>query len=267
VVPRHLGEPLGFGNLLAHASLIAPFDDRLLHPVVWSLTHEMRISLVFPLLVWAAIRLRWRLSWMAAAIFTFFGYVLYWLDLAENFAMTVTCIPMFIAGILLAKHRHEIVGRYRRLPEFAQLALLALAIVTYTYAWLPPPSAITHLGPIDDWVTLVGVALFIVTALGSRRVASSLCVRPMLWLGRISYSLYLWHSVILVRTLRIAFDPAPLWLLLIGVIACSLLVAHLSERYVESPAQRLGRHLAVRAARTNSAASRTRKEPRSAHEG
>ena len=67
--------------------------------------------------------------------------------------------------------------------------------------------------------------------------------RPVRWVGRRSYGLYLWHLVV-VAELSVLFRGAesPRWTyatLLPLVIAVTLAVAALSYRFVERPAMRL----------------------------
>jgi peptidoglycan/LPS O-acetylase OafA/YrhL len=60
---------------------------------------------------------------------------------------------------------------------------------------------------------------------------------PLLWLGRISYSVYLWHAFVL---LIIPSTVRPLWRILL-VVAVTLPLAAISYRYVEAPVQKLAR--------------------------
>ncbi|HEX7473915.1 MAG TPA: acyltransferase family protein [Candidatus Limnocylindrales bacterium] len=75
-----------------------------------------------------------------------------------------------------------------------------------------------------------------------------LSLPPMRWLGRISYSLYLWHWPILVipAAAREAVLPLRTRLVLAGV---SVVVAALSQRLVEEPIRR-GRFVGLRPRRT-----------------
>ena len=75
-----------------------------------------------------------------------------------------------------------------------------------------------------------------------------LSLPPMRWLGRISYSLYLWHWPILVipAAAREAALPLRTRLVLAGV---SVVVAALSQRFVEEPIRR-GRFVGLRPRRT-----------------
>ncbi|WP_239101588.1 acyltransferase family protein [Microbispora amethystogenes] len=68
----------------------------------------------------------------------------------------------------------------------------------------------------------------------------------MRFLGRVSYSLFLWHVLVIAVLYRLA-DMKPLtggfWPVLLAVVPVSVLVATLSHFLVEEPARRLGRRL------------------------
>jgi len=66
--------------------------------------------------------------------------------------------------------------------------------------------------------------------------------RVLLWLGAISYSLYLWHAVVLRAISPTAYRPLTfsVWL------AATIVVSWLSYRYIEQPAIRAGRKVAAR---------------------
>ena len=64
-----------------------------------------------------------------------------------------------------------------------------------------------------------------------RRVAG---LRPVQWVGDVSYSLYLWHWPIFMFAPYITGMPSPPWLMVLLVVI-SLAVAGLSKRWIEDP--------------------------------
>ncbi len=82
---------------------------------------------------------------------------------------------------------------------------------------------------------LMGVVVFLL----ARQLCHVEIPRLFLWLGRISYSLYLVHPVVIAGIGPVG--PRPLTLLV--WVAVSLVVAALSYRFIEAPAERLGRSL------------------------
>jgi len=80
---------------------------------------------------------------------------------------------------------------------------------------------------------VVGAALLISAedALFNRKVLSS---GPFVFLGLISYPLYLWHYP-LIAYARLIDDQAPAWPTRLGIAAASILLAWLTYRFVERP--------------------------------
>jgi len=64
-----------------------------------------------------------------------------------------------------------------------------------------------------------------------------LATAPVRWLGRISYSLYLWHWPIIVIPAAVATAPLPLPVRL-GLAAVTIPVAAASQRWIEEPIRR-----------------------------
>jgi len=68
--------------------------------------------------------------------------------------------------------------------------------------------------------------------LGANRLLS---LKPLAWLGRISYSLYLWHWPLLVAYLTINYSTSPSLTAGITILLASIILAYITERYVERP--------------------------------
>jgi peptidoglycan/LPS O-acetylase OafA/YrhL len=102
--------------------------------------------------------------------------------------------------------------------------------------------------------TGVAAALMLAYIINSPRLQHALVSRPLLFLGRISYSVYLlhWFFVIYVMdhwdTLIARFPSSTMafWSLLLAVVAATLAAATIFNIVVERPAIRLGRQLANR---------------------
>jgi peptidoglycan/LPS O-acetylase OafA/YrhL len=75
----------------------------------------------------------------------------------------------------------------------------------------------------------LGAVLLIAAAVSETDISRGLSVRPLVWLGTLSYSLYLWHFPVLW-----AFHANDRLL----ALAVTFLLAWLSYRYVEQPFRR-----------------------------
>jgi peptidoglycan/LPS O-acetylase OafA/YrhL len=241
-------EPIGYRLLFDHFLLVGSFDHNALDGVIWSLVHEMRISLVFPLLMAFLLRHRWRTTLLAAAALAIVGTAINsgssWLGHANDYGETCAYVLMFVVGALLCRHRAAVIARSRDLPALTRWACLALAILAYTYPfWALSHVHLLHLSLIDDWAVTVGVAAFIVLALSSGSAGRVLRSAPLGWLGSVSYSLYLFHAIVLIVLLKLLFGVIPPWSIWVLTIVMALILAGAGHRLLELPSIALGRRL------------------------
>jgi len=245
---------LGVGVILQHLSLIGHYNNNAQYvPVIWSLTDEMRISLVFPLLLAGVAFLGWRWSVAVAVLLVAVGLELSYKvtgDLA-----TLEYVACFIVGALLATRHEAIAARLARTTAAQRRTLVVAAVLLYTWAaWVPPsllPHPLAKLATSQATIVLLetaAAALFIAIARYPGRARRLLLSAVPQYLGRISYSLYLLHTVVLLTVIHVV-DPSNVGLILALyplVLILSIGLADLSQRWVELPAQRLGRRLAAR---------------------
>jgi peptidoglycan/LPS O-acetylase OafA/YrhL len=191
-------------RLLLHASLIGTFPGKELDPVVWSLTIEMRVSLVFPLLVLLAYKGGARITLAVGAAIGIVGYGMQQVGVAPDLGRTLVYVPVFLLGILLAQHREAVRAVTRRIAHrVGMTTILVAGLLLYSWPWWALPQfSLLHAGPPDDWATTAGAACFIAVALAAPRCQAALERPVTLWLGRISYSLYLIHAVVLLSLLH-----------------------------------------------------------------
>lgn len=210
----------------------------------WSLAVEEQFYLVWPLLILAAVGVakaaRWRTgptiaAGLALVIVPSFVWSVYETSNLPARAFFETTTRMWELGIGTAVALAA--GALVRLPRalavalgWAGLGAIALAgvLVSSDTAWPGYAAALPTLG-----AAAVICAGFRVTGAGA---AAVLAVRPMQWVGGISYSLYLWHwPLIVVATFR--FDGLSAWQGL-AVAAASVVPAWLTYRLVENPIRR-----------------------------
>ncbi|MDP9128460.1 MAG: acyltransferase [Pseudomonadota bacterium] len=223
-------------------------DDDLLNPAMWTLSHEIRISLIFPLLV-----LLCRRSWLGV-LFMMLCYILVRTiqarvgnsttfpaltdDYLTTWLATIYYVPCFMFGIFLAKHRKRIVTWLARLPKFTRIILWVLVAVNL---WFIPDFDIRQ--PFTE----IGAFTLLALILSSARVKRMMEAAPLQWLGKISYSLYLVHVPVLL-VLRHSLDGRlPLAITYTLFVFTALAIADLSYRFIEVPAIAWGKTLARKA--------------------
>lgn len=231
-----------------HLTLVTDFPQGGFNPVIWSLVHEMRVSLVFPLL--AALVLCQRRWWLALAASIAVAYAAFQLMPPGHgygsWLLTGVYLQFFVSGIVLARHRSAVIGRIRGAGTFSRLALAVGSLLLYTHPWSMPRIGHAHAPFLDLEFALAGTVGLLVSVIASRGAVAVLCTRPLQYLGRISFSLYLVHVTVLLALLHLFYGRLPVAVLLIALWPLSLWLATLGERYVEQPSIALGRRLTQR---------------------
>jgi peptidoglycan/LPS O-acetylase OafA/YrhL len=242
-------EPADPGVIARH--LLMPFAgaDLTLDRPAWSLVHEIRISLVFPLIFLAVARMPcaslgaavalaaagWR--WTGCSDLACLPYN--GAETGGSFGATAYFAVFFVLGILLARQRDAVVAWVRRCVRPSRAALWAVAL----YGMIVPFKF--RVSP-DLPVGLSAVLLLALT-LASPGVQRSLVLPPLQWLGRVSFSLYLIHVVVLATVLRCGWGQERS--LLCATLAASLVLAEVLHRMVERPCLRFGHRAAAWLAR------------------
>lgn len=219
-------------QLLSEATLWPPVYK--LDNVLWSLRWEVAFSLALPAFVWLAIALR---RWALPAALVAVG-----LSIAGRLAGidALVYLPVFFAGTLVASRIEDVRAwggrRSRRFWELAGVASCATLIV----GWLGRPLAHPDtLGGHLLWgFAAAGAVGLVVTAVGSDAASRLLSRRPVEWLGRVSFSLYLVHVPVLMTLAYLWGEAAWPVVLLVGIPA-SLVLAEVFTRLVEKPSHRL----------------------------
>jgi len=201
----------------------------LLH--LWSIAVEEQFYLIFPaLLLFFGARSRLRLTVAIGTIFAASLAFSIWSAghaPAAGYYMLPSRMWELMLGALLAIGAAHVPARLKLndLTSLGGLVLIAYSVFRYSYATPFPGSAAL--------VPCLGTALII--AAGDRAAFNrALSLRPIMFGGLISYSLYLWHWPVYVFA-RAAMFRAPTATETIVLIATSVALSVLSWRYVERP--------------------------------
>lgn len=204
----------------------------------WSLTYELRLSLLMPLFCFLIGR-NIRVFAMAVAFaFVAVEIAIMRLDIGQ--------FPYAVDSVLPA-----VIVTLRFAICFALGAMLA-----WLHRWRPSffplveryPYAVALLACILmsvllDQTSMAGAALVIVLALKWPKMQTFMAFRPFVWLGRVSYSLYLTHFIILEFVSVTLGSRLPPLAVAALAFAAAFVVAEVFYRLVEAPSIMLSRRI------------------------
>ncbi|MBY0558346.1 MAG: acyltransferase [Hyphomicrobium sp.] len=203
----------------------------------WSLGVEEQFYIIFPLLLMAAFK-RWRGRIRTVIWLLFAGSLLLSVvRLADHPQSTFFLLPTraweLLAGSIVALgFIPKPTSRLLR-DAAAALGLLAIAIAVVGYTSKTPFPGLAALLP------CIGAAVVIWAGQGENTPARLLRARPLVALGLISYSLYLWHWPLIVFANLLNVE-ALTELQKFAVVGTSILLSALTWRFIEQPFRRRG---------------------------
>ncbi len=252
-IDRHWGTP-GYAqtlriHLLPFTFFLGNWSMALVSPIpydwlsiLWSVCVEEQFYLVVPLLI-AVIKPWLRIPLVVALMAGSIGYRAYCArHYGSQLMIVFNSLAQFdtlLAGVLLA-----LVIRPDRDRPRLEWALTVLQWPLYAVsAWV---ISMPRLGQGDPyhrawdfvWVWLCGVGIVLVAVEGRGWLGKALAYSRLVWLGKISYGLYMYHEIIL--WLRGRIEPFLPWfpnkdeLLSIACLALVIAAAALSYRHYES---------------------------------
>jgi peptidoglycan/LPS O-acetylase OafA/YrhL len=234
--------------MLGHRNIL----DGVVHTLIW----EVRVSLVFPLLilpiVWWGARgaVGTAVAIWAVVLGTHFAYnrgvppvdLLQWREGFSRLGMiamevqgTAYYATFFVIGSTIAFYLADI----KRIRGSAAMALLVAGLLVFQGHWSRDLFT-------QDLVVAAGSAMIVVAALAGGPFQRILQWAPLLWLGKVSYSLYLVHVPLLLVAVILLHDTVPAAAILVCVPFASLAAAWLFNDFVAEPSARLGRSLTGR---------------------
>jgi peptidoglycan/LPS O-acetylase OafA/YrhL len=202
----------------------------------WSLAVEEQFYIFFPIFLMLIRRYfpgRFKIAIVSVAIVSFIVSVfgVYAFPTAA-FYLPVTRAWELLLGTMLAMNIFPRIesGIWRNL--FAAAGLLGIVLCGFVYSGRVPFPGIAALAP------CLGAALIIAAGeSGSSFVGRLLSLKPVVFIGLISYSLYLWHMPIVIfqRMSMLQIPNASNHVLKGTTLLVSILVATLSWKFVETP--------------------------------
>lgn len=227
--------------------LIGPIDGHPYIPQAWSLSIELILSLLVPVLILIAVnRPKW-LLFLTVIMVGVFGVHIYLIH--------------FVMGILLALYLPLVCNYISSKGKWYIAGFLLVGVLLYSYrysvaVYFPKVSVLQIIlfSPNSVYIVIgTGVVLIISCVLSSNRLKQMLSLWPLKWIGKVSYGIYLVHTLVMV----FITPPFISWLNNMGItatlpvlipaclitIGSSAVIAIALHYVVELPGIRLGKKL------------------------
>lgn len=233
--------------VLQHLLLVFKFDYGVLDPILWTLAIEMRISLIFPVIICLVKKTSWLISVFVGLSFSYIFF--FWLKQYENVFdfHTLAFFMMFISGALIAKYNALLEKLAERVPRIAKIFLIIVAFFLYTNRyWLLNEEIMHDTSMLSNTLTTAGASLILIGTIANISFFSILKNKLLIFFGKLSYSYYLYHAIILIALIHALYNYLPIYALWIFGLTITLLVSIFSYRYIELPSIELGRKLSKR---------------------
>lgn len=202
---------------------------------VWSMSWELWFSLTLPLAIWCISRIR---RTGLAVVATFVAvFVSHW----TGYFPLRFCL-MFWLGVMVARRFDKI--RAVQIPVPAELALLAASVGVIELSLVWHPGGV--LEALKSTAMNAACLVVVVVSIADGFTRRALSTAPMVFLGKVSYSLYLTHAIVigaLVALLPKLGIADPLAIAAVSLPA-SMLAAVAFWRIIEVPSMNLSRSLA-----------------------
>lgn len=210
----------------------------LLH--TWSLAVEEQFYVVFPILLFVLWKWGKKHLFSGVVALTTFSLALSCYGVSRFPDATFYLLParaweMLVGGILaiwIGRNEKVLSSVTNEFLSWCGILMIIGSMIFYTPETIFPGWAAI--------LPVVGAALFILADKNQLTTAGKiLSVKPMVFIGLISYSLYLWHWPVIVFARNAVIDIHLYWQL--AFLVLSFVLAVLSWRFVETPFRKKGR--------------------------
>jgi peptidoglycan/LPS O-acetylase OafA/YrhL len=203
----------------------------LLH--LWSLGIEEQFYIVWPALLWVAFRIKTKVGRLLAVLFVAsFAINVAWSinNISDDFYLPFSRFWELLAGAGLAWRPHiALAPKVRSWISIGGFAALLTSVTLFTPEMRFP-----------GWLALLPVAgaAAIILAGNKASVNRNILSKPVVvFIGLISYPLYIWHWPLISYAYVIRMGKAPTPLMATALLAASFLLAWVTYRFIEYPAR------------------------------
>jgi len=242
---RTWGQPIDPFLVLQHILFLGHYDSSQYNLSFWSLIHELRISLLFPLL-YAAIRSTRPVVVLPIAVLSsmFAHSRAQQHTKMHDLWVTAAYIGIFACGVSIAENAEAISKWFSGLDRFKRVLFGITSFALYSEGHrLGSAPAVWRF---QEWSIIAGSAGLIVVAMNSVGVKRFLQTRVPQFLGKISYSLYLIHAAVLFALTALVWGKGPRSCFVVLYVLTALVLSTLFHRFVEQPFIRLSRSVTAK---------------------
>ncbi|MEB8433573.1 acyltransferase family protein [Cocleimonas sp. KMM 6892] len=226
----NISQWLTAGNYWGYAAENSP----LLH--TWSLSVEEQFYLIFPLFIFIA--LKYFRNWLAPLVLVLcvLSALLFIYGTKNHPDATFYLLPTRAwelgvgAFLAIAVYKYPAFFQRKKSSTLQVLSLVGLCVVALSYFFIDGHDGISPLLILP----VIGAGLIIVFASGSHTLVNKvLSIPAVVYVGKISYSLYLWHWPVLVLSKNLSLKTQTeysIYLLLGLMLVLSIISYHLIEK-------------------------------------
>ncbi|WP_179884268.1 acyltransferase family protein [Bacillus toyonensis] len=254
--------PLTFKSALSYLLMLG-FDTHNFNTVTWSLIHEMRISIFFPLVMIPIMKYDWKKSLVIGLLTTYslwFVFVVASLvikvdDLSfilKTIGDTFYYCSFFVIGAVFAKYKDSVKVFYNRQSTISKTLIVIFAILMYSIEWIVPglgelkTSSGIYFIILRTFVNVcvtIAILILFMFALNAVKFQNKLKNAKLVYLGKISYSLYLIHPIVILASVYTLKGFLPIELIVVSVPFVSIIIASIMYKLIEEPSIGLGKKL------------------------
>lgn len=218
-------------------------SDRRLLPQDWTLSVEMIVGALLPFLIVSIQKNRW---------FFLIIFFLLW-------RLCNTYVFEFGLGVMLFSFREDIQQRWSATGRMHKVLLGFAALLFQTCFFQFPslfsPENIVFSFSADRLIVDVGCVLGFCIIISSKKLQKLLSNQWLVWLGRICYSLYLWHLLLIILfagtlyTFFLSITQAPYVAIAITfclILFSTVMLSLFSFKFIEVPFNKLGKRISLR---------------------
>ncbi|MGN6394918.1 MAG: acyltransferase family protein [Mucilaginibacter sp.] len=245
--------PISKRLFIDHIILVSDFDTMAINPVIWSLVVEMRITLIFPVLLFIIRRSPGKALitsiFVSVAFFIWGSYFESSKGFNSSYSDTMYYLYVFAVGGVIAKHQRGALTLISKISPAARGTLLIIMLFMLNYAHTIERVQVSSVFLNDiftivrDVFIVIPSAYLIIWGIYINDIESFIKKKAILYLGKISFSLYLVHIPISAFLYFMFFGhvQGSLKPLVIVFIISSLIAAAIFHYLIEAPAQRLAK--------------------------